>query len=528
MATQTTDVPGAGYGSSYVDSLVWGCAWTGGPVTYYFGAGDVAADDSAIGQFTGQSWMDSEKAAFSNALAIYSSVCNLEFTEAASAAQANIVWWLAPSADIGSNMLGMHEVPDASYPQTYGYFNGDHSTWGNLAQGSFGFVTIIHELGHGMGLAHPHDGGSEADATRFAGVRGAYSTGTYGMNQGIWTTMSYNDGWSQAPHSSKAFGYQGTVMALDIAALQALYGANMTTRTGDDEYLLPTANAQGTFFSCIWDAGGSDTISNAGGTLACTIDLRAATLEGANAGGYVSRDAGIAGGYTIASGAVIENATGGSGNDTLMGNAVGNWLDGGFGSDTMTGGAGDDTYVIDSVNDRVVEVTAQGIDTVRTTVAYTLGASVENLVLVGTASIAGTGNSAANVLTGNEGRNTLGGAGGNDTLAGGAGVDKLTGGTGADVFVFNFGDTGTGSTGRDVITDFRGSQKDRIDLNGWDANEQADGMQDFRYVGSAFTGRAGDLKFAKGVLAGDTDGDGLADFEIQMTGVSGFSSNWLA
>ncbi len=107
-------------------------------------------------------------------------------------------------------------------------------------------------------------------------------------------------------------------MALDIALLQQKYGANMATATGDDDYLLPTGNARGTFWQAIWDAGGLDSIRH-DGSAASVIDLRAATLryeEGG--GGFVSSVAGIAGGFTIAAGAVIENATGGFGRDRLI------------------------------------------------------------------------------------------------------------------------------------------------------------------------------------------------------------------
>ncbi|HSV36334.1 MAG TPA: M10 family metallopeptidase, partial [Ramlibacter sp.] len=331
MATQTNSVPGTGYGSAYIDSLVWGCGWEGGPVSYYFGSGSVAADDSSLdgGAFTGASWLDAEKEAFETALDQFAEVCNLVFEEAATQADANIVWWLAPNSEIGSGILGMHEVPDESYSQIYGYFNYQHSSWANLTPGSYGYITVIHELGHGMGLAHPHDGGDHSDASLFPGVRSPSSLGTSGLNQGIWTTMSYNDGWSLAPSPSMAYGYQGALMALDVAALQALYGANMTVRTGDNSYALPQVNASGTGWSCIWDAGGTDTISNAGSAIACTINLNAAPLTGSAAGGYVSRDAGIYGGYTIANGVVIENATGGSGNDVLVGNVAANVLDGG-------------------------------------------------------------------------------------------------------------------------------------------------------------------------------------------------------
>ena len=131
-------------------------------------------------------------------------------------------------------------------------------------------------------------------------------------------------------------------MALDIAALQYLYGINTTYKAGDDSYVMPSANVSGTFYSCLWDAGGTDTIRNMS-ALASTIDLRAATLgHDAGGGGYLSYVGGIEGGFTIANGAVIENASGGSVADWIMGNAAANMLRGNGGSDTVNGGGGAD------------------------------------------------------------------------------------------------------------------------------------------------------------------------------------------
>ncbi|MCC5974700.1 MAG: calcium-binding protein [Rubellimicrobium sp.] len=150
---------------------------------------------------------------------------------------------------------------------------------------------------------------------------------------------------------------------------------------------------------------------------------------------------------------------GGAGDDTLFGGAGNDRLIGGAGADWLEGGSGDDTYEIDA-NDTLVELAFGGTDTVRSPNTHTLGAHFENLVLTGTASINGTGNSLANTITGNAVNNTLGGAGGNDILNGGAGNDRLnggsgsdtlTGGSGADEFVFS---SALGPTNVDRITDF--------------------------------------------------------------------------
>ena len=530
MAMQSDNVPGSGYGNVYLDSLIWGTAWTGiaTPIRYWFGSGAVAAADSSIGAFTGAAWTDPEKSAFETAIAQYSAVSNLIFTAAASgsAANADIVWWLASAPDMGGGgYLGMHEVPDASYPNIYGYFNYQHPSWQSLAAGGYGYVTVLHELGHGMGLAHPHDGGGEADATKFPGVTSSSSTGTNGLNQGIWTTQSYNSGWNQHPGTSYAYGWEGSLMAFDIAALQKLYGANMSTAPGDETYRLPDTLAAGTYWSSIWDTGGADTISNAGSVRASIINLNAAPLTGTNAGGYVSYIPGIPGGFTIANGVLIENAIGGPANDVLVGNAAANTLDGGAGADSLTGGAGNDTYYVDNALDKLIESSNGGADSVWSTVSLTLAANLEHLSLLPVAGAArASGNALNNTLTGNAGNNILSGLTGNDVLIGDGGADTLTGGRGADAFVFlALGDMGVGPGLRDVVTDFRAAQVDRIDLSAVDA--VAGGGDDiFTYIGAAAFTAAGQLRFENGILSGEVTGDGVADFEIQLSGVRSFDA----
>src|SRR5678809_136520 len=109
------------------------------------------------------------------------------------------------------------------------------------------------------------------------------------------------------------------------------------------------------------------------------------------------------------------NGTGNELNNSLTGNSAANVLTGGTGADTMVGGAGDDTYVVDNVGDVVTEQANEGIDTVQSSVNYTLGANVENLTLTGSA-VNGTGNSLNIVLTDVSGvSNVLAGGAGDDT-----------------------------------------------------------------------------------------------------------------
>jgi Ca2+-binding RTX toxin-like protein len=126
----------------------------------------------------------------------------------------------------------------------------------------------------------------------------------------------------------------------------------------------------------------------------------------------------------ILTGADAINGTGNSLANIITGNGAANLLNGGEGADTMAGGAGDDTFLVDNVGDKAIEANVAGIDTVKSSVSYSLGGQfVENLVLTGSGIIDGTGNSLANSLTGNSAANQLNGQEGADTMAGGGGND---------------------------------------------------------------------------------------------------------
>jgi Ca2+-binding RTX toxin-like protein len=134
---------------------------------------------------------------------------------------------------------------------------------------------------------------------------------------------------------------------------------------------------------------------------------------------------GIASAYKnlILTGSAPSTGYGNTQNNTITGNDANNILDGLAGADTMLGGLGDDTYVVDNIGDLITELVSAGTDTVQSTIAHTLADNLENLMLLGSAAINGTGNTANNILKGNAGANVLNGNGGTDTLIGGLGND---------------------------------------------------------------------------------------------------------
>jgi Ca2+-binding RTX toxin-like protein len=278
----------------------------------------------------------------------------------------------------------------------------------------------------------------------------------------------------------------------------------------------------------------------------------------------------LTGAAYIGKGNILDNAISGTdlanklygyeGNDTLNGNGGDDYLFGAEGNDTliggsgydrMYGGTGDDTYYVNDTTDFAYENPSEGNDRVFSSlVSYQLRANVEELDLVeGSAAIRGygqagdnliVGNSADNFLYGRDGNDHLMGGGGadilygengNDVLEGGAGMDRFYGGTGADTFLFRDGDfAGMTSGTADRIHDFSQVDGDKLDFSNVDANTLLGGDQAFSFIGNAAFGHhAGELRYYQqsGVtyVAGDTNGDGVADFAVRIDGLFTIHAN---
>jgi Ca2+-binding RTX toxin-like protein len=439
-----------------------GASWassfgTGAVVTYAYRStapGTMPDDTAGFSQFSAAQITSAELA-----LAYWSSVANISFVRVDDGAgYSNNASILFGNYATGAEGAAAFAFLPSSGDTAAGDVEGD--VWVNISQsdnqnpliGTYGFQTILHEIGHALGLSHPGDyNAGEGDPITYP-----ESADFYGDTR-MFTVMSYfASSLTQGNYSQ----YASLPAVFDVAAIQRLYGANTSTRSGDTTYgfnsntgisafTLISASSQAVFN--VWDGGGNDTLDFSLYTQAGMIDLREESFSsvGPRTGGTQLAHFNV----SISHGVVIENAIGGSGDDIIIGNSANNFIDGRGGGDIMSGGLGDDTYVVNHFADVVNESASAGTDTVQAAATYTLGANVENLTLTGISAINGTGNASNNVITGNDqvntlsggdGDDTLNGAGGadilqggnnNDTLDGGAGADNMQGGDGNDTYV---------------------------------------------------------------------------------------------
>jgi serralysin len=427
-------------GDNLIDALISGVQWEPPTLTYSFPSFTASwstAEDDGYPDGT-EPWTagygalsPGDMSAVQKALTSWANVADLQFAQVAD--NASVVGDLRFAyATLPSDYQAWAYYPFGGASSGDVWFNANSSSYDNeWNAGSYEYLAAIHEIGHALGLKHPFDD----DWLTSAVLPAELDTTSY-------TVMSYS---SYAGDLGSYLTYEPTTpMVLDIAAIQALYGANTSFNSGDTTYNFIQS---GSYHMTIWDAGGTDTIAYASAT-GGAIDLRPGLDGGSNLGKQVyAIDSGnhshAIDNIWIAYGAIIENATGGSGDDTLIGNDADNTLTGNAGSDSFAGGAGNDTYVIDRASEiaSLTENSDEGTDTV---VAAFSGAAVvldlsllpdlENIRISGDGEFTLLGNDYDNTLLGNAAATTIHGGAGNDTLDGKAGADTMDGGTGNDLY----------------------------------------------------------------------------------------------
>lgn len=233
-----------------------------------------------------------------------------------------------------------------------GYWNGSEVVVSRVGwepemdYGTYNRRLMLHEIGHGMGLAHPGP---------YNGSSATYADADHWNDSRQYTVMSY---WSET-NTNASFGHMSTLGLHDILAIQIEYGVNTSTRTGDTTYGFNSNAGDAYDFTStrttssgtetqnldmafsIWDAGGIDTLDFSGSTTGTAMDLREGGFSSVNGQIY---------NVSIAYGAVIENAVGSDFDDEMLGNWAQNHMEGGTGNDIIQGGALTE-FVLDASRD---------------------------------------------------------------------------------------------------------------------------------------------------------------------------------
>ena len=348
-------------GIAYVDYVDSGAKWATNSFTYSFptsGAYYVGLGGAAYGSgeenagFTAFNAV--QQAATASILNMYSAVANVTFTQITETSTQSATLRYAGSS-MPSTAWGYY--PSVSPEGGDAWFNSSNGWYTNPVVGNYGWLTIIHETGHLLGLKHPQDA---------SGAFGAVPAGVDSLEYTVMSYRSYIGASTTQGLTNATWSFPQTLMIYDIAALQYMYGANYNTNSGDTVYKWNPSTGQetingvaqaapggNTIFMTLWDGGGNDTYDFSNYTTNLNVNLQpggwttTSAAQLANLGDGHTAIGNIANAYLYNNNpaSLIENAIGGTGNDIITGNTANNKLTGGAGNDTLDGVSGTDTAV---------------------------------------------------------------------------------------------------------------------------------------------------------------------------------------
>jgi len=480
-------------GDAYLDGMLSGYKWATDRLTYSFPADAVLYGPDATYYIPpGFSALTAvQQSTVTKIFGMFSTVSNLRFDL--------VEETLTNHADLRFGQFNGHSTAWAYYPSTGpeggdSFYNSYAGSYSDPTKGNYAFITFVHEIGHALGLEHPHEGGMPLDRDSME-----------------YTVISYRSfaGSDHLGYTNDQLSFAQSLMMYDIAALQHMYGANFAVHSGNTTYtwskdtgeMFVDGQGQGApvgnrILLTVWDGGGNDTYDFSGYSSNLKVDLRPGewTTTAFEQLGVLGWDDATST-YRRAVGnianalqhkgderSLIENAVGGRGNDHITGNQAANrlqggagrdTLSGGFGNDVLEGGSGDDTAVFSGARsqykvlagaDGSLGVTdlrtgsAEGSDRLkgieyirfgdRTYSAVELGARApepdgplgktikgsggHDVVSISSRKATSRPTEKADKISGRAGNDVIRASGGDDVIDGGAGADKVYGGSGDD------------------------------------------------------------------------------------------------